>query len=332
MQAMFETLQFMVIEDKDTDRNEVLDRLADVDFVGDNLLATPATYNDAKEDLERHYKDLDVVFLDLNLPESENDAFPERGHGRRLLEMIHSDLNRRPGSDIKVIIVSGEDLLDGWNDKNLYEAFPSTLVSICQKTALDKTLKASFKRLKRDPLLSRIKKAGIDIVDDYKTLVSSGVGIETRLESARRIAVRLVRNEVDCFFDDPLKSVDFSDDLSSLIHRCVESRFRSDAGDRPRVKEKGLKQGRWEDFLWRGAMVQHFYTINSYRNIFIHMKEQAYRTGNGGIWQPDRESLDRCEEGVVVGKAIGDIVREIIEWYLPWHEKVYLPWKASKHS
>ena len=327
---MFETLRFMVIEDKDKDRDEVLNKLADLEFNIDYLLSEPATYTEAKEDLERFCNDLEVVFLDLNLPENDADAFPEKGRGRRLLQMIHSDLNRRPGVDIKVIIVSGEDLLDGWNDKNLYEAFPGTLISICQKTALDATLKASMKRLKKDPLLSRIQRAEIPIIDDYKILFAGHTGIESRLEAARRIVIQLVRNEVNCYFDDPNKTDDFADDLAGLIREFIEKRFSPDHANRRHVKQSRLIDGRWGDFLWRGAMLQHFYTVNSYRNIFIHIREQPYRAEECQKWQPDPENLISCEEGGVVGKMVGAIVREVVEWYLPWHENVYLHWKEKK--
>jgi hypothetical protein len=329
---MFENLRFMVIEDKDIDRNEVLDRLADAKFTGQNLLSSPANYSDAKEDLERYCSDLDIVFLDLNLPINQTDAFPEKGHGRRLLQMIHRDLNCRPGVDIKVVIISGEDLLDGWNDKNLYALFPGTLASICHKTALDVTLKASFKRLKKDPLLSRIKKADIPIIDDYKTIFAPETGIESRLECARRIAIQLVRNEVNCFYNDPLKSEDYADNLNGLIHDFIEDRFEMDQNNRRQVKQSQLINSNWCNFLWRGAMLQHLYTINSYRNIFIHINERPYQVLSGGTWQPDQATLARCEEGVVIGKMMGDIIREIIEWYLPWHETIYLPWKVSNPS
>jgi hypothetical protein len=35
------------------------------------------------------------------------------------------------------------------------------------------------------------------------------------------------------------------------------------------------------------------------------------------------------DKGVSVGKIIDLIILDLLEWYLPWHEQVYLPWKKS---
>lgn len=318
---------FMVVEDRDADRAEVLNQLADMGFMRDHLLAEPGTYERAMEALEQHAARTDVVFLDLNIPRTEADTHADRGHGRGLLEYIHKTLNKRLGVDIKVIIVSGEDLLDGWNDRNLHELFPGTLVGICQKTCLEPHLKANLKRLRRDPLLSRAKKAGVDIVDDYRSVVEPANRIESRLESARRIAIFLLRNEVDHYNGRVDSCREFADDLHGLIRHHVEPRFGTDREGRSKVKLSLIKSpGGWGAFLWRGAMIQHLYAINSYRNTFAHMNEQPYRAGEDQVWQLDQTATSQCERGETVGTITAFMIKELLEWYLPWHEQVYRPW------
>ena len=78
-------------------------------------------------------------------------------------------------------------------------------------------------------------------------------------------------------------------------------------------------------------MVQHLYTINAYRGIFHHLEEQAYSLRHGGPdeWNIPAEVLRRVEDGDRVIQAVELLVRELLEWYLPWHEQVYQPWASS---
>jgi CheY-like chemotaxis protein len=324
---MAEDLFFMVVEDREADRDEVLDRLADHGFSRERLLATPTSYEEAQAAIAHECERLDVVFLDLNIPRNYADAHPERGHGRAILEYIHKDLNQRLGVDIKVIVVSGEDLLDGWNDRNLEDAFPGTLAGICPKTVLADVLPSRLKRLRRDPLLARTRKADLNIVADYHTLFDGQAQVEARLEAARRIAIRLVINEVDQYRGKLNSCPELRDDLIRLLRDHIEQRFRPDKDGRPKVKCSLISTtGGWGSFLWRGATMQHLYAINSYRNTFAHMNEQPYRSDDPSSWTPDAGLVERQERGTVVGDIVAMMIKELLEWYLPWHEQVYRPW------
>lgn len=323
---MTEDLFFMVVEDEDAARDEVLDRLADHGFRRDNLLATPASYDDAQAAIAHDAHRLDVVFLDLNIPRNCTDAKPERGHGRGILEYIHRDLNTRPGVDIKVIVVSNEDLLDGFSDKNLEDAFRDTLVGICPKIALATMLPSRLKRLRRDPLLARIRRAQLSIVDEYLTLFDKQSGIEARLEAARRIAIRLVTNELDNHNGRLESCPKLRDDLFRLLRDQVEPRFLLEGEERGKVKCSAIGVEQWGTFLWRGAMMQHLYAINTYRNVFAHLNEQPYRVGGAESWSPDLGLTEKQEQGGNVGDVVALIVEDLLAWYLPWHEQVYRPW------
>lgn len=326
---MIESLKFIVVEDKDTDRQNVLDRLADSGFAPENKLGEAGTYEEAKALIEAHAEALDVLFLDLNLPRHHLDGQPEKGHGRALLDLIHKDMNRRAGADIRVIIVSGEHLHDGLQDQVLLEHYKGTLLGIVQKTNLSKMLNANIKRLKKDPLRSRILRCELDVLDAYDTLTDPTQPALERIKSARTLAIRLVQNWADCSNGVAGACVRYVDDLNGLIKDQIESRFSPDSSGRQRIKASGIAcAGGWGSFLWRGSMVQHLYSINSYRNCFEHIGEQPFRSGaqESDDWKIPQEVLERVESGETVCKIVELTVRELLAWYLPWHEQVYMPW------
>ena len=328
---MFENYKFIVVEDKDADRVEVLTQLADANFTRANLLAKPATYQDALEAITDHQNELDVVFLDLNLPRDATDARPEKGHGRNLLNFIHRSLN--PGANIRVVVVSGEDLLDGFNDQNMYELFAGTLVGIAQKSSLAVTLKRSLRQLRRDPLAQRIRRAKmVEVADLYELVVDAAQPAAERLKAARSLAIRLVRYEVDHYQGRVDATIGYADRLSELIRDHIESRFAEDNYERRRLVKVGAIQsdGGWGAFLWRGATVTHLRALNSYRNGQIHLAEQPYVTASPNSWQIPRESLEAATSGRALGVVAEAIVRDLLEWYLPWHEQVYQPWREKQ--
>jgi hypothetical protein len=78
-------------------------------------------------------------------------------------------------------------------------------------------------------------------------------------------------------------------------------------------------------------MIQHLQTLNSYRNLYEHLDEQPFRSVDGSPdgWNIPHAVLQSLESGQAVGRVAELIVRELLEWYLPWHEQVYLPWRKQ---
>lgn len=322
----------IIIEDKDEDRREVSNVLSDSGFCdGDDILGTPATYEEALALLQERAGDVELVLLDLNLPRDERDPRPEKGHGRALLDHIHR-LNSQARVQIRVVVVSAEDLADQWDGELLKQAYQGTLAGIVRKSDLKPMLKANLKRLRRDPLRDRIRRLGVDILDQYDTVYDSAVSIRERVKCARRLAIRLVRNEMDCSCRRHGASDKFADDLNGLIKE-LENRFATNPKTgRKHIDASAIQSaGGWGAFLWRGVFVQHLYTLNTYRNDYEHIDEKPFRgdgtTANG--WVIPSDVLTNAEQGECVGKLTELIVRELLEWYLPWHEQVYQPWFAS---
>lgn len=324
---MYEKLRFVVIEDQEAARADLLDRLNDAGFVRNNLLGCPSTYSDAMTLLAEKASEIDVVFLDLRLPRDERDIREEKGHGANLLGYIHEDLNHRPGVGIRVVIVSGENVIDGMQDKAYYGIYKGTLVGIVLKSEPDKTLKRSLKELRRDPIRAALLRLNVQVLDDYDVLQDGEASVGERIKAARRVALRLARNEVDHYRNRTDASAEYADDLGKLIKAHIKSRFEGYV-----TRANITADGGWSTFLWRGAMLQHLYTLNNYRNVYEHVQERPYGTHGG---QPDRwtisdDVLSIVERGDAVARAAAAIVEELLIWYLPWHEQVYLPWSKGE--
>jgi hypothetical protein len=327
---MFESFKFIVVEDIERDRAEVLNQLADAGFDPANLLARPSHFEEAVEAIREHADSLDVVFLDLNLPRDATDARPAKGMGRNMLNLIHGTLN--PKANIRVVVVSGEDLLDGFSDQMMYDLWPGTLASIAQKSALAPTLRASLRRLRKDPFAQALRRAKMEnILALYDVVADGSQPIGERVSKAKAIGLLLVGNEVDHNSGRVGYSSRYGENLHLLIRDEIESRFAANSSGRSYIDIGEIKaDGGWGAFLWRGAMVQHLYALNQYRNTYVHISEQPYQHAGRDRWEIPRDLLKRASDGRYVGVVIESIVRDLIEWYLPWHEQVYLPWREGQ--
>jgi len=332
---MIESLKFIAIEDNEKDLDEIFDILADTGFNRENNLGTAGTYEEAKALIEEQAKNLDVIFLDLNLPINDQDGRPEKRHGVNILDFVHSDLIYRASVDIRVIVVSGEDIADGFQDDLLMKHYDGTLIGIVQKAHLPIMLKASIRRLKKDPLRNKMRRFELNILRDYDIVIEPNQPIKERLKSARTIAIRLVQNEVDYHNQQLFFTNQYSDDLNNLIKDHIESRFEpNERGQRWIKKSKITAVGGWASFLWRGSMVNHLYTLNNLRNLYEHIHEQPFSNigPTPDTWEIPDGILQRMEKGSAIGQIVELIITDLLEWYLPWHEQVYLPWYQGQQS
>jgi CheY-like chemotaxis protein len=324
----------IIVEDKEEDLDEVLDCLGEAGFNKDDILAQPNNYDDALGVIDSHATEVDLVLLDLNLPRSENDSRPEKGHGRRLLDHIHN-LNRRSYVHIRVIIVSAEELDDDFEKDMMMRLYESTLVGSARKDALAVMLKANLRRLHRDPMRNLIAKLDVGILNEYDGLKDTSNSPLDRIEKGRSIATRLARNEMD-FFEDRLGASErFADNLHKLAEELKDRFDTSPDTRRPEIKASLINsEGGWGRFLWRGWHVDHLYALNNYRRHFKHEDEQPYSgiDSSPNEWNPPANVVEALREGKLLVQIVEMIVQELLEWYLPWHEQVYLPWKEAKKA
>ena len=320
-------ISYLIVEDREEDRRQLNDLLADVGF-DPGLRHEATTKEEAIDQLNILAGNLDVVFLDLNIPLNSSDTRPERDNGRSILQFIHKDLNNRPQVDVRVIIVSGEDIHDGFTKANMADAYGRTLIGTCPKTDLAPVLKASLRRLRRDPIRSDLRKAAPDLEDAYIDVVDGNGSIRDRLEAAKDIARWLLACDLEYMEKSIGAAQRYGDNIGRLVEAVIETRFRSDDGYAPKPTLGMLKPGmQWKDNPWRGTMIQHIRNINSYRNGYTHISEQPYDNLDGHAWTPDPSHLIECQDGKAVASILALIVTDLLRWLLPWHQAVYVPWR-----
>lgn len=321
--------RFVIVEDREDDKKEVFNQLAVVGFTGGDCIGEAGTLGEAKELLAQRCEDIGVVFLDLNIPRSAGDPKPSAGVGEHLLDLIHSEFNRRGNVDISVIVVSGEDMAtDQAHAELLRKRYVGTLVGVVQKAALPVMLKASVRRLLKDPLRMQIRSCRLDILDSYDRVLDTSRNTGDRLAAAREIAIAIMMNESDYTSGTLGASRRFGDNLKGLLED-VKNRFANP--DRPKAAEVQTRGG-WGAFLWRGYMLQHLWTMNTLRNEFIHMGSMPFGSIGGppDTWAVPPEVMSKVCSGVTLGRIAELTVRDLLEWYLPWHEQVFLPWVAAQ--
>lgn len=322
----------VIIEDKEEDLDEVLDCLGETGFCQADIIAQPSTYEDSLATLDKRASDIDLVLLDLNLPRDDDDSRPEKGHGRRLLDHIQN-LNRRPHVHIRVIVVSAETLDDSWDKQPLLTQYAGTLLGFAQKAELAQSLKESLDLFGQDPLRDWILHVDLGVEQHYDKIIDPTVPIRERLEEACALVTRLLRNDLDYTYKNPRASAEFSDNLNGLIWKIKQERFSASSDGKHHICASRIQSpGGWQAFLWRGCLEQHLYTLLRYRNDYVHIRAKPFRSENGAKdgWEIPHDLLVSMERGEVLGQVIELIVRDLLDWYLPWHEQVYLPWREAK--
>jgi CheY-like chemotaxis protein len=318
--------KFFIVEDNVQYQKEVLGQLARVGFEPDNHLGLAANYQDAKERLDELAQQLDVVFLDLNIPRSELDPKPEDKHGTALLDLIHGTLNHQPSTHIRVIVVSGQDMaINEATQKLLMDHYDGTLVGVVDKTAMADMLKANLKRLRRDPIASALSRMGISLVNEWNTLTDSSQATIRRIDAGRKIAIGLAQQEIDFFEGLTNAHPEFNDNLGGLSGHLM-GRFRPPEGKALVSMGTMATNSGWGGFLWRGVLMEHFRTINNYWNAFKHLDERPYDnpTSSPHAWQPPADQIEKRKRGDAVVQLVELMVRDLLEWYLPWHEQILL--------
>ncbi len=331
----------LVVEDQEEVRRAVINYLQRFGVCDAKSLLPPAgTYAEANMLIEKHGSELRLVSLDLNIPLDEHDGSPDNSNGGRLLERIH-ELNCQSDHQIRVIVVSGQEIAKGWNATNLMERFGETLIGVARKDEMPRSFVDQLQKLDQDPIRNAIVDLRIDVVEHYDVVFDPQQRIKERLKSARSLAIQLLRNELDVFTDMLGEGDSLGDDLPKLLTRITD-RFAEKTiqlrngkiATKRFVEAARIEQGDWESFVWRGSLLQHLYCLNNYRNDYEHIDDKPFRClgGRKDSWQIPSETLHSLERGERLGQILELVIGDLLDWYLPWHEQVYLPWRRAKDS
>jgi CheY-like chemotaxis protein len=328
----------LIVEDREEERRSVINYLQRFRVcVAATLLPPAGTYAEACELLEKHGAELKLVSLDLNIPLDEQDGSADNSNGGKILERIH-ELNNRSDHQIRVIVVSGQEIAKGWNASNLMDRFGETLVGVARKDEMPRSFVDQLRKLDENPTRNALVDLKLDVVDHYDVVFDSQQRIKERLKSARSLAIQLLRNELDVFADNVGEGEALGDDLAALISRLTErfaektARRRDGTEFKKRfIEAASIEKGGWESFLWRGSLLQHLYCLNNYRNDYEHIDDKPFHSigGRKDAWEIPSNTLRSLERGERLGQILELMIGDLLDWYLPWHEQVYLPWKNS---
>ena len=320
--------RYLIVEDHDQELRALQNTLLNFGF--SNHLGVAKSAQSGRDEITAHRAELDLVFLDLGIPESENASRIDNNFGYELLEWIHNIVNRQSGRKVQVIIVSGQYDLTGIPDEKLRSAYEGTLVGVVKKENLKDDLGRVIAQLGADPLLQELIRMELsDLIPDYQVLFGANTSTKDKCKAAVLIACRLLANDGD-FREKRKGACQFGDDLGRAISQVIMRRFVAVEGKGPYVAKKYLAPNlRWDEFVWRGVTLEHLYGIKNFRNRFEHLAEQNYLDDSGGEWQVPTTVATRFCQGDDVVEVIRLQVKSLLQWYLPWHEQVYLPWSKS---
>lgn len=334
-------IKVLVVEDREEERRTVINQLQRYGVCNvDTLLSTAGTYVEACQLLDVHGPEIKLVSLDLNIPLDEQDASPDNDNGGRLLEYIH-DMNGKAENQIRVIVVSGQDIAKGWNASKWIEQFGETLVGVARKDQMPRSFIDQLQKLEENPLRNSLVDLNVGVVEHYDIIFDPQQRIKERLKSARNLAIQLMRNEIDVFKDTLGAGEAYGDNFGKLIS-CITDRFKEKTVKNRNGKEftnryveaSLIQNGTWASFLWRGSLIQHFFCLNHYRNDYEHIADKPFH-GVGGEqddWDIPSGTLKSLEHGERLGQILELIIGDLLDWYLPWHEQVYVPWLKTKTS
>lgn len=70
--------------------------------------------------------------------------------------------------------------------------------------------------------------------------------------------------------------------------------------------------------------MEHFSSINTYWNAYKHLGDRPFHnpTQDPDEWRIPNDLMERGKDGEIVVKIVELAVRDLLEWYLPWHEQV----------
>ena len=328
------SMNFIIVEDHDQEAQALQEALADLGFRPQNQLALARSALAAREEITRHEASLAIVFLDLCLPSSPDASRIDNEVGYELLDWLHGDLNRKGHRNIRVVIVSGQYRLTGVVDHALHSGYEGTLIGVVHKENLRADLTEVLATLTRDPLLETLIRLRVDVISDYQTVVNPTFSANSRCLAAKRIACKLLTNDSD-YRNRKVAAASYGDDLNRAIKEVVEGRFKPDQKQKRRVVKSNIESGdAWETFIWRGAMLEHLYGINNYRNRIEHLAEHDYVCAPPGRneWNIPHEEIEYFSRGEDVTEIVTLQIKALLRWYLPWHEQVYLPWAQGKRT
>ncbi len=321
-------LRFAIVEDRHDAIENLLVVIKGAGMSLGHCVGKWTDFDGARAGLDAKCRDIDLLFLDLNIPLNANDSKPTKDHGRTILDLILNDLNRRGPHKMSVVIVSGE--VNENYERNLWLGnYKAIVVGLAMKGQLTTALPEILNRYSEDPYTGEIRADWSAAEPYYQTLTDEEETAESRSLACLTLSCLLMRNIAQYEQKLPDQTGLSGKQLSDLIREYLARNFNPIKAGGPSFCNLKFLKGSAGDWVLRGYLIEHLYAINNFRNGIIHISDTGpFHDGAGhyGTWGDGKVPVERLENADRLCRILVMIVQDVLDWYLPWHRKVYAPW------
>lgn len=297
-----------------------------------------ATYQDvesARAGLAAKWQEIDLLLLDLNIPLNSKDSLPEKRHGASILDFVLNDLNSRGNHKISVIIVSGE--VEPTVERGLWldGKYKSVLVGLAAKGQLSVTLPEILRSYCEDHYVAVLRAHWPAAEQGFQTIINDEEDAERRTLACQTVASLMLKNIAQYERKLPDQNSIAGLQLKDLLNDYLVRNFNPANPANPKGVYPILKhfKGPADSWVLRGYIVEYLSTINSFRNAFIHISDTGpFHNGSSsyGLWTEFNDEISRLERGHRMCQMLVLLMKDVLDWYMPWHRKVYTSWLKTQ--
>lgn len=325
-------IRFAAVEDRDDAVNALLAILKDTGLSLGRAIGNWPTLEAARNGLENKWEEVDVIFLDLNIPLDTNDSSPSKDHGLSLLNFITNDFNKRGQHKISVIIVSGE--VHTSYEQKLLVNYSSVVLGLAPKGQLTTTLPEILKHYCEDPYTALLRSYWPAAEPIFQAIIDETKDADSRSLACQNLGRRLLANIAQYEQNLPDQSAIAGRELKPLLSDYLARNFKPDPQNGRVQSAITLLKRPADTWVLRGYLTEYLWTINNFRNVVIHRGSIPFHNGVGGygIWAGFQAEVNRLETGQRMCQILVLMVQDLLDWYLPWHRKVYAPWLRTQSA
>lgn len=324
-------VRYFVVEDRDESLRDVLQQARLIGLKTERKVGVARDLDTAIQQIAAKWQEIDLVFLDLSIPDDNKDSSLQgKDRGKKLLNLIHNDLNGRGGHRVSVIIISGE--VDDEIDQEVWvDNYQPTVIGFVPKDDMTAGFRRCILRYCDEGLSSRVRRLWAEAAPKYEEVTDQSKSANDRSLAAYELGCLLLKNVEDYECAKAGQAPSGSHDLNTLLRNYLQRNFQPSDGGALFSNLRRLR-GPAKEWVLRGYMVEHLYSLLKYRNAVIHLTDTGpFHDGKNdyGLWKECPDLLKRLNQAKGICEILTLIVQDILEWYLPWHQKVYLPWKSQ---
>ena len=317
-------LRIFVLEDDDGHYEQILECLARKPLClrsDEVIVARRTALQDARDWLVENHHTINLVLLDLYVDGRPGDASPSEQNGVELLKWLDSAQGKPIGPEghrleVDTIVVSSG--VTETQRENYSRLYPRTVFDAVPKLDIrtilpNRILQWQKGRHKLGSWLAGPTGLGSEVAKAWRHISTGDGSLLQRVNDAQTIAI-------------------------AIAHNVASVRVLKEGGKVPGRNLKNLlddepRRSPQRDPLWRGNVLDQLYLINGWRNQVEHSDRDFPFDSAVGLAEldnfkiPGRNELliDRMRRYRYIESALAVLVEDLLHWYRPWHEGVFLP-------